>query len=216
MLRSCVYISCGDINGDGYADIIVGAQGNDANGDAAGAAYTYHGSSTGIISTIVTTLLGTVANDRFGILVSNCGDINGDGYEDVIVGAEYGDSGKGTACIYHGSNEGITSEANTILAGKEIVDGFGCSASTCGDTNGDGCADAIVGVRMNDDNGESSGAAYIYHGSSTGIPDGGASSANTTMIGEGIDNYFGCSVAMSECNHVGIFVSPQWLKLSCM
>jgi hypothetical protein len=76
----------GDVNGDGYADVIVGAPGNAAAGSAAGGAYIFYGGpSAGAVAGL--TLTGEAANDNFGFSVSGAGDVNGDGYADVIVGA---------------------------------------------------------------------------------------------------------------------------------
>jgi hypothetical protein len=84
----------GDVNGDGYADVIVGAPGNAAAGSAAGGAYIFYGGpSAGAVAGL--TLTGEAANDNFGFSVSGAGDVNGDGYADVIVGAYlYEDGGR--------------------------------------------------------------------------------------------------------------------------
>src|SRR5688572_18540160 len=94
----------GDVNGDGYADVIVGAWLNDAGGAAAGRAYVYYG---GPAADAVAdwTLTGEAAGDGFGISVSGAGDVNGDGYDDVIVGASLNDAGgasAGRAYVYYG------------------------------------------------------------------------------------------------------------------
>jgi hypothetical protein len=78
--------SAGDVNGDGYADVIVGAYLNDAGGTDAGRAYIYFGGpAMDNIADVV--LTGEAAGDFFGSSVSTAGDVNGDGYSDVIVGA---------------------------------------------------------------------------------------------------------------------------------
>ncbi|MBK6875343.1 MAG: FG-GAP repeat protein [Ignavibacteria bacterium] len=79
--------SAGDVNGDGYADLIVGAPFNDAGGLNAGRAYIYFGGSI-INSGVDVILTGLAASDQFGFYVSTAGDVNGDGYSDVIVGVK--------------------------------------------------------------------------------------------------------------------------------
>ena len=80
--------SAGDVNGDGYSDLIIGASLNDAAGASAGRAYIYYGGT--IINSVVDVVLtGLAAGDQFGLSVSTAGDVNGDGYSDVIVVCEW-------------------------------------------------------------------------------------------------------------------------------
>ncbi|MEC9253570.1 MAG: integrin alpha, partial [Candidatus Thermoplasmatota archaeon] len=98
--------SAGDVNGDGYADVIVGAYANDDASTNAGEAYVYHGSSSGLSATPDWSDQGEAASDYFGYSVASAGDVNGDGYADVIVGAYGNDdagSSAGEAYVYHGS-----------------------------------------------------------------------------------------------------------------
>ena len=88
--------TAGDVNGDGYSDVIVGAHHNDAGGTYAGRAYIYFGGAS-MDNTADVILTGAAAGDYFGCSVSTAGDVNGDGYSDVIVGAHYNDAG-GSRC----------------------------------------------------------------------------------------------------------------------
>ncbi len=106
--------TAGDINGDGYGDIIVSADNNDAGGPNAGAAYVVYGKATPITSVNLDDIaLGTggfritgeAAGDDAGVSVSSAGDINGDGYDDIIVGAfsnDAGGSSAGAAYVVYG------------------------------------------------------------------------------------------------------------------
>jgi hypothetical protein len=85
--------SAGDVNGDGYDDVIVGANRNDDGGLGAGKAYLYLGSSSGISASASWTATGEAAGDYFGYSVASAGDVNGDGYDDVIVSAHLNDDG---------------------------------------------------------------------------------------------------------------------------
>ena len=160
--------SAGDVNGDGFGDVIVGARGNDAAGVEAGAAYVYFGGGS-MNSVADMTLAGAAANDSFGYSVSGAGDIDGDGFSDVIAGAygnDAGGSGAGRAYIYRG---GIITDniADVILTGADPGDNFGAAVSSAGDVNGDGYGDVIVGATGSDAVGSLCGRAYIFYGGSS-------------------------------------------------
>ena len=100
--------SAGDVNGDGYDDLLVGALYDDDGGSQAGAAYLIFGPVTGDfdLSAADAKFIGEAASDYAGISVASAGDVNGDGYDDLLVGA-YGDDDGGTnagaAYILYGS-----------------------------------------------------------------------------------------------------------------
>ena len=163
--------SAGDVNGDGYSDVIAGAPGY-TNGQASeGVVYIYHGSATGIGATYARLLESNQASAAFGFSVSGAGDVNGDGYGDVVIGASYYDNGQadeGAVFIYHGSVTGIGTSAIRLEQNQEDMN-FGYSVSGAGDVNGDGYSDVIVGAPRYDGGQANKGAIYIYHGSSSGI-----------------------------------------------
>ena len=153
----------GDVNNDGYADVIVGAIGNDAGGANAGRAYIFFG-GTAMDSTADVIFTGEAAGDYFGGSVSGAGDVNNDGYGDVIVGARGNDAGganAGRAYIYFGGAS-TDSTADVIFTGAAATDLFAYSVSGYGDVNNDGYSDVIVGARGNDAGGTDAGAAYTY------------------------------------------------------
>jgi hypothetical protein len=150
----------GDINGDGYGDVIVGAIGVSS---FRGATYFFPGSNTGLPASPATILNGINTNDRFGYCVASAGDINGDGYSDVVIGAQLGSSSKGAAYIFPGAGTGISSSPATILSGITAGDQFGVSVASTGDINSDGYSDIIVGAIGVT---SFSGAAYGYYGNS--------------------------------------------------
>jgi FG-GAP repeat. len=78
--------TAGDVNGDGYDDVIVGAPRNDVPGTDGGQAYVFFGGATPD-ATVDLTLSGAAAGDQYGYSVGTAGDVNGDGYDDVVVGA---------------------------------------------------------------------------------------------------------------------------------
>jgi hypothetical protein len=171
--------SAGDVNGDGYADVVVGAIGDGTT--FSGRAYVYLGGATGIASSPVTTWNGPDGG-QFGYEVASAGDVNGDGYADVVVGAPLTDR----AYVYLGS---ATTLASTPATPWYSPDGsgsyFGWSVAYAGDVNGDGYADVVVGA-------QAASKAYVYLGSATGLP----SSPATTWLGPaGSGTGFGFSVA---------------------
>jgi len=168
----------GDVNGDGFDDIIVGARGYNYIGPRQtleGAAFVYYGSATGPSATPDWEIHGEIEDMQLGRIVSSAGDVNGDGYDDVLVGAYVG---TGTLRVYFGSASGLSPEA-----WDWSVAGYGTVASSAGDVNGDGYDDVLVG---------SSGVnrAYVFFGSSSGP------SLTPDWIGVGgSGTYFGGSVA---------------------
>ncbi len=183
--------SAGDVNGDGYGDVIVGAYGNDAGGPSAGRAYIYYG-GPGMDATADVILTGAAAGDYFGYSVASAGDVNGDGYSDVIVGAWRNNAGgaySGRAYIYYGG-PGADATADVTLTGAAASDYFGFSVGGAGDVNGDGYSDVIVGAYMNDAGASDAGRAYVYYGGPAMDE-----TADVTLTGAAASDYFGCSVA---------------------
>jgi hypothetical protein len=185
--------TAGDVNGDGYADVIVGAPYYDGGEENEGRAYVYHGGPAGLTSTPVWTAEGDQVLARFGWSVGTAGDVNGDGYADVVVAAPYYDGGEedeGRAYVYHGSAAGLNTTADwTVEANQEYVY-FGDSVGTAGDVNGDGYGDVVVGAPSYDGGEENEGRAFVYHGSGSGL----SASANWTAESDQDYAYLGVSV----------------------
>ncbi len=149
----------GDVNGDGRADLIVGAWGDDNNGSKSGSARVL----SGIDGSTLYTFNGDSADDRFGSSVSGAGDVNGDGRPDLIVGA-WRDDNNGTNAGSARVLSGIDGSTLYTLNGDSAGDGFGYPVSGAGDVNGDGRPDLIVGARLDDNNGGNSGSARVVSG----------------------------------------------------
>ncbi len=188
----------GDFNGDGYADVIVGARLNSLNGNAAGAAFIYFGGPA-MDGNPDVILLGEAADDWFGNSVARAGDVNGDGYSDVIVGAPYNDRGgsaAGAAYLFFGGPP-LDNAPDVILVGEMHDDQFGWSVAGAGDTDGDGRSDVIVGARLHCvdkvlclGNDYARGRAYLFRGGSPmdAIPD-------VVLNGDAANDWFGNTVA---------------------
>ncbi len=173
-------VASADVNGDGYADVVVGAYAPTFG--FSGRTYVYLGGTSGLATQPATTLNALNANDEFGASVANAGDVNGDGYADILVGADLGSG----AYVYLGSATGIGTAPSTTLTGQDTR--FGAPVACAGDVNGDGYADIVVGDPYREN---STGVAYVYLGSETGL----ATSPSTTLPSLGGEQgYFGASV----------------------
>ncbi|MFZ1320723.1 MAG: FG-GAP-like repeat-containing protein [Ignavibacteria bacterium] len=175
--------SAGDFNGDGYSDFIVGSYGYS---NSTGRVYLYLGGAV-INSTVDITFTGQNTGQQFGKSVSGTGDYNGDGYDDIIIGAS--SFSAGTGYIFNGSNS-LDNNVDKILSAEYADDSFASAVSGCGDVNGDGNSDFIIGASFNDQNGASSGRAYIYFNSMSG-----SDIEDLSFTGAAADNYLGSSVA---------------------
>ena len=190
----------GDVNGDGYSDVLVsGVHDETGTGSQRGQVYLYRGSELGLLASPASTFAGDEDLALFGSSVATAGDVNGDGYSDVVVGAEAHDAGagsgadRGRAFVFLGSPSGVATSPAWVASGDEDLAGLGRAVATAGDVNGDGYSDVIVGAFMHDAGGASGanrGRAYLYLGSSTGL----ATSPAWTASGQ-TGARFGSSVA---------------------
>jgi hypothetical protein len=164
--------TAGDVNGDGYSDVIVGARYYDNGETDEGRAFVYHGSAGGLSPAPNWTAESNLAYASFGFSVGTAGDVNGDGYADVVVGApDYTGSqvGGGAVFVYHGGPGGLSPTANWMEDGDWYYGWFGWSVGTAGDVNGDGYADVIVGAPGFDNGQTEEGLAHVYHGGPGGL-----------------------------------------------
>ena len=192
--------SAGDVNGDGFSDVIVGAPGcGFAFCAMPGKAFLYHGGPGGLTQAAAATFQGDVQwNDAFGAAVASAGDVNGDGFSDVIVGApgfETANLGAGKAYLYLGGPGGLSTAYSWASSGEDLEYAvFGLSVASAGDLNGDGLSDVIVSAphRLGAPPGAPPGRVFVYFGEPGGLSPGYAWST----VGEGQSNAnFGRSVA---------------------
>ena len=194
----------GDVDGDGYADLLVGASSEDVDGDRCGCAYLLRGPATsyGRISKADAKLGGEEVGDQAGSVVAGIGDMDGDGFPDVAVGAPYQDEGGGMAGAAYRvpmpvEGDVALAEVGQKLMGAASGDYAGCSLAGVGDVDADGYADLLVGAYGVDDADTQAGAAYLVLGSAAlqvgvpfTLPAGGA-----TLLGVAAFDWAGTAVA---------------------
>jgi uncharacterized repeat protein (TIGR01451 family) len=164
--------TAGDVNGDGYDDVLVAARNYDNGELDEGRAFVYHGSAAGLSTTPNWMAESDQAEARFGVATGTAGDVNGDGFADIIIGAylyDAGETNEGRTFVYHGSAGGLSLTPDWTAESDQEGARMGTAATTAGDVNGDGYADVIVSADMYDDGQTNEGAAFVYHGSSTGL-----------------------------------------------
>jgi len=192
--------TAGDVNGDGYADVIVGAYGYDGGSGGEGRAFVYPGSSSGVSTTALWSVVG-VSNSLLGRSVSTAGDVNGDGYADIIVGSHnysgfgFLNQNIGKAEVFYGSSSGPSVSSDWVSYGStplaQAGQQFGYSVACAGDVDGNGFSDVIVGAwKYNNGTTNDVGRAFVFHGSSTGL----STSADWTYEGVQANEQLGCSV----------------------
>lgn len=145
----------GDVNADGFTDIVVGNSADDL-------AVVFFGSVDGLSNDDAITLTGEEDTD-FGFDVAGAGDVNGDGFADIVVGAQSSGGPAGQAFIYAGTGDGVLTTPLSILENPGTGQ-LGHDVAAAGDVNGDGFADVLVGAYLN----VPAGQAFIYNGSADG------------------------------------------------
>lgn len=168
----------GDVNGDGYDDVMVSAWGRGGN---IGRVWAFYGSANGLPASHSWTKLGTETG-RFGVSVASAGDVNCDGYSDAIVGEPYASDG-GKAHVFLGSSTGLAGSASWIVSGPTGNGRFGFAVASAGDVDGDRCSDVLVGDPIASSPEPNEGIAYLYKGSSSGLGTSAAWSRQSNQAG---------------------------------
>jgi len=194
----------GDMDGDGIDDLLVGAAGEGSGAPSAGAAYLMLGSqltpanSTQQLSTATAKLLGIGLTDYTGSSVAGVGDVDGDGVNDLLIGAPGADgegNGNGAAYLMFGpvSGELHLHYADATLVGEDDQDDAGQSVASAGDMDGDGLSDLLIGAPDAGADNEEGGLAYLV----LGLPSGTASlsEAEAVMVSESSSDEAGYAVA---------------------
>ena len=207
--------SAGDVNGDGLDDLIVGAYGVDlVDKPQAGQSFVVFGKANGAVVNLSTlntggfVINGEKDYDWSGYSVSSAGDVNGDGLDDLIVGAYKAENQAGKSYVVFGKVDGAAVDLSAIASGtggfvihgESAWDKSGFSASSAGDVNGDGLDDLIVGAsQANSDGKSNTGKSYVVFGKDDGFAVNLSAIASGTggfvINGENAGDYSGFSVS---------------------
>jgi len=167
--------SAGDFNCDGYDDVIVGAHAYSGTYAGEGYVKVFYGMPTGVYTSAGWTVNGSAGYEAYGSAVATAGDVNGDGCDDIIIGAEGWNNdpethSEGAVFVYHGGSTPVTTYEWMVQADQNNP-GLGTLVDTAGDVNGDGYDDIIVASPLHDGDGK----VWGYYGSTNGLSNGAIS-----------------------------------------
>lgn len=159
-----VHVSAaGDVNGDGYDDVVLGAA--DTSGVGTGTIQVWYGGPGGLGASPSFTQNGDAS---FGWSVCAAGDVNGDAYDDVIVGDPLNSAERGAATLYYGSATGLSTGSSWSQTSTTLGMRLGISVAGIGDIDGDGYDDLGIGTELRNLGGTTASPGFVYLGGPAG------------------------------------------------
>jgi hypothetical protein len=203
-------LSAGDVNGDGFSDVLVGAK-NYSNGEnAEGAAFLFLGGKDGLQTTPAWQAESDVSGAEYGCSVA-IADLAGDGFKDILVGAWlYGKTKatQGCAYAYYAKSAGISAAPDVKIEGDQEGCLLGFSTYAAGDVNHDGYEDLVIGAPVHTG---FNGQVRLYHGSVNGLQD----TPFWTKTGEAYGDFGYCARGAGDLNGDGyadLVISAPYFK----
>ncbi len=183
----------GDIDNDGFADVLVSSPAFYLPSTrAAGAMYVFYGTPSGLQAKPDQILFGREVDGRFGISIDGLGDLDKDGYTDVIVGSDGVDHDRGRVQIFMGGPRGLDETPSWTWDGENQGDRFGHAVTGAGDLNGDGWLDFAIGA-PSAVAGDSRGKVYVFNGK----PSLDDVRVSKVLQGQMLRSYFGLSIRLA-------------------
>jgi RHS repeat-associated protein len=199
-----MWLSSGDINADGYSDLLVGAPLHKLNPGPSpdwnnpvpeGGAFLFLGSPAGLASAPAWSTFGRQPGDRLGTSVAVTGDVNGDGFGDVLVRSNTG----AKHSLFYGAANDLATTPDWTLTGDQGGSGLGATLTHAGDVNGDGYADLLVGSPQFSNGQAGEGRAVLY----LGTMNGPATAPAWSREGDQAGASFGAAMAAGDVNGDG-------------
>jgi len=206
--------TAGDVDGDGYDDILVGAPGHDEGGSASGVTYLVRGSENLISSSLLQAdarFVGLAPDDEAGASVAGAGDLDLDGYADIVFGVPLADAvgaNSGETYVFYGgsvppSGTYSMNEADGRIRGGAAGEQLGARVLGVGDVNGDGQGDLAVAAPLADEGGLEAGTVYLFFGPVLGLRE--AASADRQYQGVAVGDRTGTGLAAGSLDTDDLF-----------
>jgi len=206
----------GDVNGDGFDDLVVGAR---STGEPLGLAQVFLGGADGIATTPAFTLTaqGDASQDVSAV---GAGDLNGDGFEDIALGADTAAGSAGRVHVFHGGPAGLTATASRSLDGTDALGQFGVALARGGDVNGDGYGDLIVGAPYATVRRASAqdaavrdlpqaGKVFVFHGDSAGVGPRAATTLEGTFANGALGRFVSAGADIDGDGYADLLVNAH-------
>ncbi|MCB9666460.1 MAG: FG-GAP repeat protein, partial [Alphaproteobacteria bacterium] len=207
--------NAGDVDDDGLDDLLIGSAPSGGISLGAGVAYLVLG-STLVTSTEIdlatqadATFFGQFNGDSFGYRLTGLGDVNGDGYSDILIGAPFykaSGAGRGAAYLFLGPLTGdkfAGTDEDVKFEGAINGGNFGTTVTRLGDVNGDTLTDFGIGAINDGTTGSNAGAFYVYHGRSSFPTSMAATAADWRLYGRQYERCGSSAVALGDTNNDG-------------